>query len=125
MLVMNKFNIDLRNYLKANFSNWTSGNNNIDNLMQECQMKTLDPGKVVEWIPYNRLQNIKYLTKGGCSKIYTAEWINGCYFEWDSKKQQLKRHGVVQYVILKILENVENANQNWLEEVCDQKYFFK
>ena len=81
----------VRNYLKANFSNWTSENDNIDNLIRECQMKTLEPEKVVEWIPYNSLQNIKYLTEGGCSKIYTADWIDGRYIEWDSKKQQLIR----------------------------------
>src|SRR2546430_13751492 len=96
-----------------------SGNNNIDNLIRECQMKTLDPEKVVEWIPYINLQNIKYLTEGGCSKIYTAEWINGCYFEWNSKKQELIREGEfgTQIVVLKRLENVENANKRWLEEV--------
>ena len=67
----------VRNYLKAKFSNWTSGNNDIDNLIQKCQMETLRPSVVVEWIPYNNLQNVKYLTKGGCSKIYIAEWIDG------------------------------------------------
>ena len=98
----------VRNYLKANFSNWTSGNDNIDNLIQECQMKTLEPGKVVEWIPYNNLQNIKYLTKGGCSKIYTAGWIDGRYEEWDSKEQQLKREfpNSSQYVVLKKLVKI-------------------
>ena len=60
----------VRNYLKANFPNWTSGNNNIDNLIQKCQMETLMPEKVIEWIPYNNLQNINYLTKGGFSEIY-------------------------------------------------------
>ncbi|POG81746.1 hypothetical protein GLOIN_2v1504950, partial [Rhizophagus irregularis DAOM 181602=DAOM 197198] len=30
----------IRNYLKANFSNWTSGNDNIDNLIQKCQLET-------------------------------------------------------------------------------------
>src|ERR1044072_8548416 len=69
----------VRNYLKANFSNWTSGNNDIDNLIQTCQLETLIPSRVVEWIPYNNLQNIKYLTKGGCSEIYTADWIDGKY----------------------------------------------
>jgi len=113
----------VRNYLKANFSNWTSGNDNIDNLIRECQMKTLDPGKVVEWIPYNRLQNIQYLTEGGYSKIYTASWIGGACYEWDSKKQQFTREFEFQNVVLKRLENVENANQNLLEEVCDQNYF--
>src|SRR6266496_1162701 len=65
----------VQNYLKANFSNWTSGNNDIDSLIQKCQMETLRPNVIVEWIPYNNLQNIKYLTKGGCSEIYTADWI--------------------------------------------------
>ena len=40
----------VRNYLKANFSNWTSGNNEIDNLIQECQMKTLLPYKIMDTI---------------------------------------------------------------------------
>src|SRR5436853_6107964 len=58
----------VRNYLKANFSNWTSGNDNIDNLLQTCQMKTLMPNLIAEWIPYDNLQNIKYLTEVGFSK---------------------------------------------------------
>ena len=62
----------VRNYLKARFSNWTSGNNDINNLIQECQIKTLIPDGIVEWVPYNNLLNVKYLTKGGFSEIYTA-----------------------------------------------------
>src|SRR5436190_23935934 len=103
----------VRNYLKENFSNWTSGNNDIDNLIQKCQMETLSPNMIIEWIPYNHLQNIEYLTKGGCSKIYTADWIGGGYEEWDSKNQRLKRlgtQGEIQEVILKKLKNVESAN---------------
>jgi hypothetical protein len=65
----------IQNYLKVNFLNWTSGNNVIDNLIQKCQMEAFDPISIVEWIPYNNLQNIKYLTEGGFSKIYTAVWI--------------------------------------------------
>src|SRR5437016_3749233 len=106
----------VRNYLKANFSNWTSGNNEIDNLIQECQMKALMPDMIPEWIPYNNLRNVKYLTKGGYSEIYTADWIVGYYEKWDSKKKQLVRFGY-QAVILKKLENVESANRSWLEEV--------
>ncbi|EXX61230.1 Cdc15p [Rhizophagus irregularis DAOM 197198w] len=105
----------VQNYLKEKFSNWTSGNNDIDKLIQECQMKIIAPDSIAEWIPYNNLQNIKYFTKGGFSEIYTAEWIDGAYSEWDSKKKKLKRFGetgIVQTVILKNLENVESANQS-------------
>src|SRR5947209_14686260 len=78
----------VRNYLKANFSIWTSGNDDVDNLIRECQIGTFIPDKIIEWIPYNQLQNIKYLTKGGCSEIYTATWIGGPYNEWVSKIRQ-------------------------------------
>ena len=114
----------VRNYLKANFSNWTSGNDDIDNLIRKCQMETSYPAGVVEWIPYNKLKNIKYLTKGGCSKIYTADWIDGRYEEWDTKEQQLRRSRT-RCVILKRLENVENADQRWFEEVCNLKMHLK
>ncbi|CAB4403342.1 unnamed protein product [Rhizophagus irregularis] len=102
-------------YLKVNFSNWTSGNNDIDNLIKNCQMKTLIPSIIIEWIPYNNLQNIEYLTRGGFSEIYTADWIDGKYEEWDSKERKLMRLGNIK-VILKQLENVESASQSWFEE---------
>ena len=110
----------VRNYLKANFSNWSSGNDDIDNLIQKCQLEALAPDMIVEWIPYNNLKNIEYLTKGGFSEIYKAIWIGGSYEEWDSEKQQLKRLGRHD-VVLKKLENVESANQSWFEEVCNLK----
>ena len=42
-------------------------------------------------IPYNNLQNIKYLTKGGFSEIYTAKWIGGRYKVWNSKEKKLEK----------------------------------
>src|SRR5688572_26786239 len=102
----------IRNHLKENFSNWTSGNNEIDNLIRKCQMESYKPHTIMEWISYNNLQNIKYLTKGGCSEIYTADWIGGSYKIWDSKDLLLKRKGR-QEVILKKLENFESAKRSW------------
>ena len=82
-------------------------------------MEAIQPNMIPEWIPYNNLQNIKYLTKGGFSEIYTAEWICGRYTEWDSKEKRLIREGsnFVSSVVLKKLENVESANRSWLDEV--------
>ena len=85
-------------------------------------MKTFKPDKIIEWIPYNDLQNVKYLTKGGCSELYTADWIDGCYEQWDYKEKQLKRSGT-QTVVLKKLENVESANRSWFEEVFNFNEF--
>ena len=109
----------VRNHLVAKFSSWTSGNGDIDNLLQKCQMETQGPDGIVEWIPYSNLQNIKYLTKGGCSEIYTADWIGGRYHEWNSKEKRLKRELEFssQKVALKKLTNVESANRSWFDEV--------
>ncbi|GES78420.1 kinase-like domain-containing protein [Rhizophagus clarus] len=51
----------------------------------------------------------------GFSEIYEAYWIDGFYDEWDSKEKQLKRYGGHD-VVLKKLENVENANRSWFDE---------
>ncbi|RIA79175.1 hypothetical protein C1645_841341 [Glomus cerebriforme] len=100
---------------KSKISNWTSGNNDIDDLIQKCQLETISPNKIIEWIPYENLSNIEYFTKGGISKIYSADWVRGNYSEWNPKEKQLKRHGT-KNIIVKILENVENANKDWFEE---------
>ncbi|GBC02391.1 hypothetical protein RclHR1_00460029 [Rhizophagus clarus] len=105
----------VRNYLKTKFSSWTSNNYGIDILIQKCQMETLLPRNIIEWIPYHKFKNIRFLTKGGFSEIYEADWIDGRYYKWDSKKQQLKRRGK-HSVILKKLGNVESENQSWFEE---------
>ncbi|GES80180.1 kinase-like domain-containing protein [Rhizophagus clarus] len=76
-------------YAAINFINWTSGNDDIDKLIQECQIKAYVPYKIIEWVPYDNLKHIKYLTRGGFSEIYTASWIDGGYEEWDPKEQRL------------------------------------
>ncbi|RIA85457.1 kinase-like domain-containing protein [Glomus cerebriforme] len=77
-------------------------------------METFRPDMIVEWIPYNNFQNIKYLTKGGCSEIYTAIWTDGPYNEWDFKEHLLKRFGSKE-VILKGLGNIMSSC-SWYEE---------
>jgi hypothetical protein len=75
-------------------------------------MEAIAPHKIIEWIPYNKLRNVNYLTKGGYSEIY---WIDSRYHdEWDSKENRLKRFGD-EKVVLKKLENVESASRSWLK----------
>jgi hypothetical protein len=81
-------------------------------------MEIVSSEYVTEWIPYNNLQNIKYLTRGGYSEIYIADWIGGKYIEWDSKQQLLKRDRTHK-VVLKRLDNTEDTNKSWYDEVLD------
>ncbi|POG82137.1 hypothetical protein GLOIN_2v1498982, partial [Rhizophagus irregularis DAOM 181602=DAOM 197198] len=46
---------------------------------------------IIEWIPYNRFYDIKYIAKGGFGKVYKANWIDGPIDEWDDKNENWKR----------------------------------
>src|ERR1043165_8121556 len=79
-------------WFQQGFPNWTSGNKYIDNFIQETQLNAKWSGGFFEWIPYNRLTNIKYLAKGGFSTVYNAIWLDG-YISWDFHKEQCGRYG--------------------------------
>lgn len=106
----------VQDYLKKKFSKWTSGNKIIDNLIQECQLETLTPNKIIEWIPDDKLKSTK--TKSKYCKIGKANWIDGHFHEWSYKDQKLLRTGI-EKVILKDLENIENTCQSWFNKVCN------
>ncbi|PKY43910.1 hypothetical protein RhiirA4_399314, partial [Rhizophagus irregularis] len=50
---------------KENFKNWTSGNKNIDELIQQSQLNAVHYKKCLEWIPYEKFEDITYITRGG------------------------------------------------------------
>src|ERR1051325_6124270 len=76
---------------QQNFNKWTSGNELVDNFIQDVQIKAKSYPEVIEWIPYNRLRNIQYLAQGGFSTVYKAIWLDGLIENWDKKKQQWER----------------------------------
>ncbi|RHZ45734.1 hypothetical protein Glove_658g9 [Diversispora epigaea] len=106
----------IRKYLEDNFGNWTSGNNEIDKVIQECQQRTVRPDSVIEWISYDRFENVEKLTKGGCATIYTAGWNDGHYKKWNSERQRLERSGR-QMIVLKRLNNSNSNNVRWFQEM--------
>ena len=55
----------------------TSGNPEIDNLIYVSQLETFRYDKNLEWIPYDRFQDIKPIGEGGFANIYSATWLDG------------------------------------------------
>jgi hypothetical protein len=102
---------------KENFKNWTSGNKNIDELIQQSQLDALYYTKCLEWIPFEKFENVTYLTRGGFSKIYSADWPEGNIDCWDIEKQEWAREPNMK-VVLKSLDNSSNNISNdFLNEV--------
>src|SRR5256885_15726714 len=109
---------------QQDFHKWSSGNKFIDKFIQDSQLNARWHGDVLEWIPYNRLTNVKYLDKGGFSTVYKAIWLDGHIKKWDYEKQQWYRHANQEEVVLKSLDNSLNLNNEFLNEVIYILFFY-
>jgi hypothetical protein len=103
---------------KENFKNWTSGNENIDELIQQSQISSLHFTKNLEWIPFEKFKNVTYITRGGFGKIYSAEWPEGYIMCWNIENQEWERNSNVK-VALKSLDNSFNISNDFLNEVIN------
>jgi hypothetical protein len=108
-------------YFQQNFKNWTSGNNDIDNFIQNTQLSTHVNHEVFknasEWIPYDRFYNIEYIAQGGFGKVYKANWIDGYLGNWDGGNETWNRFNKNMLVALKGLDNSKNATSEFINEV--------
>jgi len=106
----------VRDALRSDFSSWTSGNDAIDNAIKEAQETCPLPERTSEWIDYEDLEDVKYLTKGGCANIWTAIWTKGLIESLDKERRQFMR-SEPWHVVLKQLANSNNPNEEFLKEV--------
>ena len=102
--------------LEQNFDKWTSGNEFIDRFIQETQLNAENNHQILEWIPYDRLENVKYLDKGGFSTIYEAVWLDGPIKKWNDDEEKWIR-GNNEKVALKNLDKSSNLSNEFLNEV--------
>jgi hypothetical protein len=108
---------------QQNFKNWTSGNYEVDRFIQKAQLKAKKYTEILEWIEYDRFENVEYLAKGGFGTIYKAIWKDGYIIKWDSANNQWKRskRSYKDYekypVVLKCLHNSQDITSEFLREV--------
>ena len=102
--------------LQSLFTTWTSGNNIVDNFIQQCQKISSLPNHILEWIPFEQFENITKLTEGGFSLIYTATWTRGSIVDYDENKKEFSYFGG-QDVVLKSLNDSSNPGKSFFDEV--------
>uniref|UniRef100_U9U9U5 Protein kinase domain-containing protein n=1 Tax=Rhizophagus irregularis (strain DAOM 181602 / DAOM 197198 / MUCL 43194) TaxID=747089 RepID=U9U9U5_RHIID len=102
------------NYIEKGFINWTSGNEIVDNFIQEFQLKINDYNDIIiEWIPYDQFDNIKEIRKDGFSTIYSTIWKDGPLYYCLYKKEYKRKLGKKQ-VALKYMHNSQNITNELL-----------
>ncbi|RIB20272.1 kinase-like domain-containing protein [Gigaspora rosea] len=83
------------------------------------QLKAEYPEDIVEWIPFDKFMNIKYLAKGGFGIVFKAIRTDGLIEYCDDKNDQWKR-GSQKNVCLKSLNGSKDIKGEFLNEVENQ-----
>lgn len=107
---------------QQNFKNWTSGNYIIDEFIQNSQSKAINCTDVLEWVEYDRFEDIKYFAKGGFGTTYKAIWKDGPIDRrsWDFENNQWERLTKSIPVVLKCLHDSQNITVKFFQYV---RYF--
>ncbi|PKY56303.1 kinase-like protein [Rhizophagus irregularis] len=108
------------NHFKQNFNNWTSGNNCIDEFIVEtqiCSHIVIGESYALEWIPYDKFYDIKFIAKGGFGKVYRANWIDGHMNKWDINNQSWNRNNQNEFVALKSINDSKNVTLEFMNEI--------
>ena len=104
---------------KINFTNWTSGHEKIDDLIQEVQLEIDEWDDIIfEWIPYRQFKNIKEINK---SDVYLAIWKCGM-LHYNKNTEKYERD-TEQKVILKYLYHSQNTIDEFLNEVTENIFY--
>src|SRR5687767_4500168 len=99
--------------LKGNFTNWTSGNEKVDKLIQEMQLKIKNYNDIVfEWMPYNQFSVIKEIGRGGLATVYSSAIRKDGQLKYVIDKEDYTRQSDHK-VALKCLHNSKNITNEF------------
>ncbi|POG78640.1 kinase-like domain-containing protein [Rhizophagus irregularis DAOM 181602=DAOM 197198] len=103
-------------YFQQNFKNWTSGNHEVDEFIKKTQLRAKKRVQILEWIEYDKFDDVEYLAKGGFGSTFKADWKDGYILCRDYKNNQWERNGETK-VALKCLHNSQDITAEFLKEV--------
>ncbi|GBB97009.1 hypothetical protein RclHR1_00290007 [Rhizophagus clarus] len=108
------------NNFKKRFSNWTSGNEKIDEFIQVMQLNINNYKDIIfEWIPYNQFRIIKEIGKCDFATIYSAEWKDGHLF-WYKLNKEYTRNSYERVVLECLHTSHNNITNEFLNEIYEE-----
>src|SRR5436189_140140 len=110
---------------------WTSENSEIDEFIKDTIYSAkyhFSSGIIcplfLEWVPFDRFEDIKQIGEGGFAKVYSAKWIDGRsnYERENGSWEKLEPEPTD--VALKRLNGSQNMSAEYLNEVYFILYFY-
>ena len=77
-------------FFRDDFAHWTSGDSNIDELIQNSQLNATYEWRLIEWIEYTNLENVEFVAHGGFGSVYKAVWKDGPINQYDNNRNYNK-----------------------------------
>ncbi|CAG8570336.1 18360_t:CDS:2 [Acaulospora morrowiae] len=96
---------------------WTSENVNINNCIMDFQFEATEYGKVIDWIPFDRLNDVKEIGRGGFGCVYSATWLDGKRRILYENGKCVRSHIQKYTVALKTLSDSSTNPTDFLREV--------
>jgi hypothetical protein len=124
--VLSKFNelniFDKDSVPRCIIEGWTSGNDDIDNFIKDTIYNpeySSDCPLFLEWVPFDRFENMKQIGEGGFAKVYSATWIDGrAKYTKQNDGSWIKGKPNPLEIALKKLNGSQNMSNDYLNEVC-------
>ncbi|CAG8518758.1 13778_t:CDS:2 [Acaulospora morrowiae] len=98
-------------HFQMNFSYWSSGNKELDNFIQMAQRRATNTRSIIEWIEYDKFENVTHLADGGNSSVYTANWPQGPIQAWNVTAKTWERGWQQMESNVIILKRIKNSNK--------------
>jgi hypothetical protein len=111
-------------HFRDKFSQWTSSDSSIDELIQNSQLSADRRSKLIEWIEYSNLINIEFVAHGGFGNVYRAIWKDGPICDgyekpfWNINKFEWNRDSN-KIVAIKKFRNMNSTSSEFLNEVVN------
>ncbi|CAG8611928.1 13390_t:CDS:2 [Acaulospora morrowiae] len=104
--------------LSMDFSNWTSGNPDLNEFIRDTQRRANSKTDYLVWIDYEMFEDVEFLAKGGFGDVYYAVWTNGPnkILVYDKEEHTWKITARTP-VALKCLYDSKNISADFLNEL--------
>ncbi|UZO13285.1 uncharacterized protein OCT59_004789 [Rhizophagus irregularis] len=105
---------------------WTSENHDIDEFIKDtiynAKIKYINNDVYyplfLEWVPFNRFEDIKQIGEGGFAKVYSATWVDGqAKYERQDDVTWKKKESSPMKIALKRLNDSQNISVEYLNEL--------
>ncbi|RHZ65768.1 hypothetical protein Glove_311g24 [Diversispora epigaea] len=107
-------------HFSREFGNWSSENVEIDKFIQESQINNgydRNDQYKLQWIQYDKFQDIKHIADGGHGSVHSAMLKNGIKWYWNFNKQHWEYCYADNKFALKEINDSRNDISEFLKEI--------